>query len=113
MTDDSQLFKEDPNAPGGWLASPAGLFLIASDAAYDPESGCTHEGHLRGLLVVQRLLSAASKAGFAKGQLLETMLFSGEVSQRVKDLAFEMTETLGQKEAAHVIQRAMEEDIQY
>lgn len=45
--------------------------------------------------------------------MLETMLSSGEVSQRVKDLAFEMTETLGQKEAAHVIQRAMEEDIQY
>jgi len=53
--------------------------------------------------------SAATKAGFSKAELFETMLCNGEVSHRVKGLACEAIDAIGAHEAARIIGAAMAE----
>lgn len=104
------LFRKDASVPGGYLISVTGALLLSAGAAYGPADECTPEGRARGLRVVKRILSAATKAGFTQSGIFETLLARNEVTQRVKDLACEAVDTIGHHEAARIIAEVMNED---
>ena len=108
MSINNQLFRKDASVPGGYLVSLPGVLLLAAGAAYGPDDECTPEGQARGLRTVSSILSAATKAGFTKAELLETMLARGEVSHRVKALAIECMDAIGQTRALEIVKEVME-----
>ena len=105
---DNQLFRKDASVPGGYLVSLPGVLLLAAGAAYDHDGDTTPEGRARGLRTVNAILSAATKAGFAKSVVLETLLARGEVSHRVKALAIECLDAVGQEQALAIVKKEME-----
>ena len=105
-----QLFRKDASVPGGYLVSLPGMLLLSAGAAYDTDGDVTPEGKARGLRLVNAILSAATKAGFTKAEVLETMLARNEVSHRVKALAIECLDAVGQECAIEIIREAMSHD---
>ncbi len=82
------LFRQNPDDPeGGYLLSPAGVLLLVGSMAHEPDGEISAQGRRNALDVLARLLGAARAGGFTQGQVLETLLANGEVSERVKALA--------------------------
>jgi len=74
-----------------WLSAGA-LILIAGDAAYHGE---TDQARHRGTAMLDAILGAAYRAGFAKCDLLRTLLFTGEIeTPRVRALCKEAADRI-------------------
>ena len=69
--------------------------------AYDDET--PPSGRARAAALLHSLLSAARAGGFAKGDLLETLLSKGEVSHRVQELAHEAIDCAGESAVLEII----------
>lgn len=101
------LTMEDPEH--GTLLSMPAVLLLAAGAAYDQSGEVTLSGRTKGQIIVRRVLSAAAKGGFTKGQLLETLLSRLEVSTRVKVLATEAVEAAGTDTVLEILNVSMQE----
>jgi hypothetical protein len=91
---------------GGYEVSLPGMLVLSAAAAYNTDGEVTADGRALGLRTVNGLLSAATKAGFTKSEVLETLLARGEVSSRVRDLTIECLDAVGQERAIEIIREA-------
>ena len=90
----------------GQYASPASLLLISGFLIYGASSV---ETSVRELArdIVDATLAAARVKGFVKGDILETMMSRGEMSDRILALAEDATNAIGDSAAfLAVLQRA-------
>ena len=101
MTSRKPLFTPNPDCDEGGLLSPAGVLLMMGSYAYDDET--PPSGRARAAELLHSLLSAARAGGFAKGDLLETLLSKGEVSHRVQELAHEAIDCAGESAVLEII----------
>ena len=90
-----------PRDDGALDISAPGVIILLGRYAYEPDSP-------NPALVdtLRRILSAAVAGGFAKGDLLETLLAKGEVSQRVKQLATEAAGTAGHERVLEILRES-------
>jgi hypothetical protein len=95
MSDQRKLVHE---IGGEKYVSSAMILLIAAGAAYSNDTTITPEGRAKGRATVQELLRCARAGGFAKADILETLLARDEVSLRVKALAIEVVDAIEQSE---------------
>ncbi len=105
-----QLISKNPLVPDGYQVSLPGLLMLSAAAAYNTDGEVTADGRALGLRTVNGLLSAATKAGFTKSEVLETLLARGELSHRVKDLVLECLDAVGQERALEIVREAMSHD---
>ena len=98
------LFKQDSTDPdGGYLVSMPGLLLLVGGSAYGPEGEITPEGRGRAKATLTRILTAARAGGFTQGDVLDTLLSNGEVSERVRDMARAAVDAAGNKAMLDVV----------
>jgi len=89
-----------------YLMTGGGTLLLVAGAYYGPPEETTPEGKSRASSLIAAILAVAAARGFAKGDLLETLLSRNEVSPRVLDLARQVDKHLGKDGFAVAIKRA-------
>lgn len=95
------LFRQNPDDPeGGYLLSRA---AAGGQHAHEPDGEISAQGRRNALDVLARLLGAARAGGFTQGQVLETLLANGEVSERVKALAQAAVDAAGTEAIAAIL----------
>ncbi|CAG9269364.1 hypothetical protein [Paraburkholderia caribensis] len=99
--------KRDMGVPvgDGKFASPAACLLMAGFLAYEAPGG-EADVHRLSCHIVDSVLSAAREAGFAKRDILETMMSLGDNSERIWALAEEATNAIGDSAAFIAVLRA-------
>ena len=84
MTTTTSLFT--PNGDG-YDIQPAGVLLILADTIYNNPQDSSPTGRARAKTMLDAILSAARAGGFKQGDILATLLATGKVSHRIKDMA--------------------------
>ena len=99
------LFTPNPDCPdGGFLLSPAAVLMMVGVAAHEGDDEISPSGRARAQDALRRILSAARAGGFARGDVLETMMARGEVSARVKELAHAAIDAAGADAVVAIMQ---------
>ena len=89
-----------------YLLSAGGTLLIAAEALYGPPEESTDEGRRRAAALMDALLPVAAERGFARRDLMKTMLPRNEASERVCDMAREIDKCLGKDGFEIALKRA-------
>ncbi|WP_027997000.1 hypothetical protein [Simplicispira psychrophila] len=98
------MFKQDPNdREGGYLLSMAGVLALMGATAYEADDAVTPQGRANAKYGLARILSAARAGGFTQGDLLDTLFFNGEVSERLRDMVHAAVDAAGNKAMLEVV----------
>jgi len=85
-----------PTADGtAYDIQPAGVLLILAGTVYADPDQTTPAGRVRGLTMIDAILTAARAGGFTQCDILATLLSKNEVSQRVKTMALQACAAAG------------------
>lgn len=88
------FFQPNPADPGAYLVTPAGTILLCSDAIHD--AAAAPAGRARAGRVIREVLAAARAAGYAQGEVAETVLLDyGQAVERKKAVALELAQAVG------------------
>lgn len=79
---------------GEYRLSAAAVLMLASHAITSKEVS-TAVGKARGRRLIQSVIGAAQRAGFAQAEILETLLLRGDNTRRTWDMCAAATDTLG------------------
>ena len=83
-----------PNGDG-YDIQPAGVLLILADTVYNNPQDSTLTGRARAKTMMDAILSAARAGGFKQGDILATLLATGKVSHRLRDMAMAACDAAG------------------
>lgn len=78
------LFKKEGDR---YLCSLAGCLLLAAGAVYGDPRETTPAGRSNGRKMMDAILAATRKAGYAQGDILATLLARNEPSSRIAEMA--------------------------
>lgn len=108
MTNNNPFFRSNPDAPDDHtqvMLSPAGLLLMCSRALHDDDAGA--QGKVRAARLIHSVLDAARAAGYARGEIAETLLMDlGHPIERKQDVSLELTRIVGGDGFVEAMRRA-------
>ena len=92
MTKTPSLFTPNDD---GYDIQPAGVLLILADTIYNNPQDTTPAGRGRAKTMMDAMLTAARAGGFKQGDILATLLATGKVSHRLRDMALAACDAAG------------------
>ena len=102
---DNRFAQPNPDVPGGFTLSPAGVVALAASAIHDDDAGA--QGKVRAASLIRELLDAARANGYTRGQIAETVLLDyGQPLDRKKAVALELASSVGRDEFVAALRRA-------